>query len=208
MTTTTTTSLPLKVQHQLDMGATITSMDYFNHNGDLKEIYDRFPADMRRHVLSALVYHGNELLRGELTDAEFSENVVWFAVDEECQRKQYSEDQALFEGVKELLRTGQIKNPEFEATLQAEVAEGESSLLMKFISLQGLVSPLDAAISFLAWNHTRALSDLEDEFDVSLDEFRNIPERDFLGISESQMGICNFSVLSDNRLLPMSWTGN
>jgi hypothetical protein len=92
--------------------------------------------------------------------------------------------------------------------LQDEVAQGESSLLMKFIALQDLVSPLDAAISYLAWHHTRGLSDLEYEFDVNLDEFQNIPERDFLGVSESQMGICNFSVLSDTRLLPISWTGN
>ena len=139
-------------------------------------------------------------VQGELTEAEFSQKVVQLAVDEACQRKRHSEDQALFAGVGELLRSGQIKNPELEATLQAEVAQGESSLLMGFISLQDLVSPLDAAISYLAWHHTRALSDLEYEFDVNLDEFQNIPERDFLGVSESQMGICNFSVLSDTRL--------
>jgi hypothetical protein len=124
------------------------------------------------------------------------------------QRKRHSEDKALFAGVEELLRSGQIRNPEIQATLQDEVAQGESSLLMAFISMQGLVSPLDAAISYLAWHHTRGLSDLEYEFDVNLDEFQNIPERDFLGVSESQMGICNFSVLSDTRLLPISWTGN
>jgi hypothetical protein len=147
-------------------------------------------------------------VRGELTDAEFSEHVARYADFKARQLKRYSEDQALFAGVEELLRTGQIKNPEFEAILQDEIAQGESSLLMGFICLQGLVSPLDAAISYLAWHHTRALSDLESEFDVNLDEFRNIPERDFLGVSESQMTICNFSVLSDTRLLPISWTGN
>jgi hypothetical protein len=206
--TTTTNYMPLENQHQLDMGAIITSLEYFKPTGDLKDVYDRFPAEMRTHVKMALFDYREELREGQLTEEEFNKHVARYADIEARQRKRHSEDQALFAGVEELLRSGQIKNPEIQATLQDEIAQGESSLLMAFISMQGLVSPLDAAISYLAWHHTRGLSDLEYEFDVNLDEFQNIPERDFLGVSESQMGICNFSVLSDTRLLPISWTGN
>jgi hypothetical protein len=205
--TTTTNNLPLEDQH-LYVATTDSSTDYFDYDGELKEIYNRFPADMRPHARDALYYHSVDVLSGELTDAAFSQIVTEFADMDARLRDQRDKDDATFQGVEELLRTGQIKNPEIQATLQAEVAQGESSLLMKFISLQGLVSPLDAAISYLAWHHTRGLSDLEYEFDVSLDAFRDHRDSDVFGTSESQMTICNFSVLSDTRLLPISWTGN
>jgi hypothetical protein len=67
---------------------------------------------------------------------------------------------------------------------------------MRFISLQSLDSPLDAAVSFLAWHHAKALFDLEYDFGVNLDGFRDIREKELFGISESEMTICNFSILS------------
>ena len=41
----------------------------------------------------------------------------------------------------------------------------------------------------------KALFDLENEFDVQLNEFRDQREEEFFGTSESQMTILNFSVL-------------
>jgi hypothetical protein len=205
--TTTTNNMPLENQH-LDVAAIDSSTDYFDYDGELKEIYNRFPADMRPHARDALYYHSVDVLSGELTDAAFSQIVTEFADMDARLRDKRDKDDAIFAGIEELLRTGQINFPEIEVTLQAEVAQGKSSLLMKFIALQDLVSPLDAAIGFIAWYYTRGLSDPEYGIGVILDEFQNIPERDFLGVSESQMTICNFSVLSDTRLLPITWTGN
>ena len=163
---------------------------------ELSPVFARYPAEMHQHVEVALVYVGEDLLQGKLTDAEFSERVTWLAKVEADQDQQDSEDRALFAGVKDLLRTGQIKNPQFEALLQAEVAHGESSLLMRFIAVQMLSSPLDAAVSFLAWHHARALFDLEYDFDVNLDGLRDTRCSEAFGTSESHMTLCNFSVLS------------
>jgi hypothetical protein len=205
--TTTTNNMPLEDQH-LDVAATDSSTDYFDYDGELKEIYNRFPADMRPHARDALYYHSVDVLSGELTDAAFSQIVTEFADMDARLRDQRDKDDAIFAGIEELIRTGQIKNPRFEALLHAEVTRGENSLLMRFISLQSLDSPLDAAVSFLAWHHSKALFDLESEFGVSLDAFRDHCDSDVFGTSESQMTICNFSVLSDTRLLPITWTGN
>jgi hypothetical protein len=193
--TTTTNYIPLENQH-LDVAATDSSTDYFDYDGELKEIYNRFPADMRPHARDALYYHSVDVLSGELTDAAFSQIVTEFADMDARLRDQRDKDDATFQGVEEVLRTGQIKNPRFEALLHAEVTRGENSLLMRFISLQSLDSPLDAAVSFLAWHHARALFDLEYDFGVNLDGFRDIREKELFGISESEMTICNFSILS------------
>jgi hypothetical protein len=76
--TTTTNNMPLEDQH-LDVAATDSSTDYFDYDGELKEIYNRFPADMRPHARDALYYHSVDVLSGELTDAAFSQIVTEFA---------------------------------------------------------------------------------------------------------------------------------
>ena len=63
---------------------------------------------------------------------------------------------------------------------------------------QSLKSPLDAAVSFLAWNHTRALFDLEEAHGVQLDRFRNLREPDYFGTSESQLTLLSFSTSPSN----------
>lgn len=196
--TTTTSNLPLESEAANDVALTGSTKDASTATpSEYAHIYNRFPADMHPHVKAALQYHAVEVLEGELTDAEFSQIVAEFADMESDQRKQDSEDRALFEGVAELLRTGQIKSAQSTALLSDELAQGEDSLLMRFITLQSLASPLDAAVSFLAWHHTKALFDLESEFGVNLDGFRDHRDSDNFGTSESEMTLCNFSVFSN-----------
>ena len=163
---------------------------------ELSPVFARYPAEMHQHVEVALVYVGEDLLQGKLTDAEFSERVTWLAKMEADQDQKDSEDRALFAGVKDLLRTGQIQNAQSAALLSDELAQGQSSLLMRFIAFQDLSSPLDAAVSFLAWHHTKALFDLESDFGVNLDRFRDNRCREGFSPSESQLTLFNFSVLS------------
>jgi len=54
---------------------------------------------------------------------------------------------------------------------------------------------LDAAVSFLAWHHAKALSDLGQVYGVDVYKIRAIDEPDFFGTSESQMGIFQFSLM-------------
>lgn len=195
--TTTTNNLPLEKEAATGMALAGSAKDASTTtSSEDAHIYNRFPAHMHQYVEVALVYAGEDLLQSKLTDAEFSEHVTWFADLDADQQKQDSEDRALFAGVGDLLRTGQIQNAQSAALLSGELAQGQSSLLMRFISLQDLASPLDAAVSFLAWNHARALFDLEYEFGINLDGLRDLRISEFFGTSESQMTLCNFSVLS------------
>ena len=82
------------------------------------------------------------------------------------------------------------------AELEGELERGEESLLARFIEAQPVKNSLDAALSFFAWKHTKALVEMEAEFHVCLDGFREAKDPNFFCTSESNMSLINFSLMS------------
>ena len=169
----------------------IASKDAFEQS-----VYAQFPASLHEHVEHDLFYHGVELERGEMTIQQFMQGVMSTACEWDGQAAQLEADNAMFEGVKALIDEGKFKDPSFVAELTHEIALGEDSLLARFISLQPVKNSLDAALSFLAWKHMKALVELEEAFDVNLDHFRDAKEPEFFCTSESNMSLINFSIMS------------
>lgn len=159
-------------------------------------VYARFPEEMRDYVKEALFYHCVDLQSGDMSFREFAHAVSSCAIIQKELQAQALKDEAMFEGVRQLVLEGKIDNSEIVDELTAELRQGTDSLLAKFISMQTLTSPLDAAISYLAWKRTKALFDLEDAFQVNLDQFRNLREAECFTTSEGNMALANFSVLS------------
>jgi hypothetical protein len=109
---------------------------------------------------------------------------------------QLQADKTTFEGVRRLLAEGVFENEQHAAELAHEIEQGKCSLLASFIWAQPLRDPFDAAVSFLAWKHTKALVELEAGFDINVDKFRDAKEPEFFCTSESNMSLINFSVMS------------
>ena len=161
-----------------------------------KSVYVHFPKSSHEFVKTALYYHGYELETGEITMQEFESHVSGFAVMQSELEKQRIDALNLFEGIRKLVADGEIKSTRFVKELSEELSLGTDSMLAWFIISQPLKSPMDAAVSFLAWNHTRALFELEEECDVSLDDFRDQRDHGLFGTSESEISMVNFSTLS------------
>ena len=175
-------------------------MTIYNHEFDATEfeadIYTRFPEYMHDYVELALFYHGAELQSAEITLREFAQEVSRFAVMEKEAAAKALQGEIMFEGVRQLVLEGKINDTQIVEELTEELRQGTGSLLARFISLQPVISPLDAVISFLAWKRARALVDLENLFDVNLDIFRDTRESECFCTSEGNMALANFSVLS------------
>jgi len=162
-----------------------------------QSVYAQFPACLHEHVEHELFYNGVELEEGKLTMEEFTSGVVRIARYHEKWQAQLEQDKLIFWGIQELLDQGTFKDASQIATLTHEIERGEESLLARFICFQPVKNSLDAALSFLAWQHMKALVELEKEFDVCLDHMREAKEPEFYGTSESLMTIINFSVMSE-----------
>jgi|GEM_PF-425562 len=165
---------------------------------DTADVYAQFEPSKHKHVEVALFYEGKDLLEGKITLSEFTKSVEANEDAEREMRDLAENTDAIFAGVSELLNRGDIKSDRFQSELREQIGQGRESLLHKFIMCQSLKSPLDAAVSFLAWNHTRALFDLEEAHGVQLDRFRNLREPDYFGTSESQLTLLSFSTSPSN----------
>jgi hypothetical protein len=161
-----------------------------------QSVYAKFPACLHEHVEHELFYNGVELEEGELTIEDFTKGVLSIASSHEQWQAQLEQDKAIFAGVKKLVDEGVLKDASIVAELQRELQQGEESLLARFIEAQPVKDSLDAALSFFAWKHMKALVEMEEEFNVCLDGFREAKEPEFFCTSESNMSLINFSVMS------------
>jgi hypothetical protein len=159
-------------------------------------VFAQFPEHLHEHVEHELLYHFEELEQGRMTLQEFAESVRASAVIREDELAKNVANKAIFEGVQTLIEQGVFKDASFVSQLTHEIELGDDSMLARFISLQPVQNSLDAALSFLAWKHMKALVELEEAFDVSLDHFRSAKEPEYFCTSESNMALLNFSVMS------------
>ena len=176
-------------------------MNISTHDFDSTEfeanVYARFPEDMHDYVEEALFYNGAELQSGEMTFREFAHSVSCHAVMRKQEEARVLQADIMFEGVRQLVLEGKIDDPEIVEELTEELQQGADGLLARFIYMQTLTSPLDAAVSYLAWKRARALIKLEDTFGVNLDMFRDTREPEFFCTSEGNMALVSFSVMSE-----------
>ena len=161
-----------------------------------QSVYAQFPACLHEHVEHELFYKGVELEEGEITIEEFTKGVLSIASSHEQWQAQLEQDKVIFAGIKSLIDEGTFKNGSMVAELEEELGQGEESLLAQFIEAQPVKNSLDAALSFFAWKHMKALVEMEEEFNVCLDGFREAKEPEFFCTSESNMSLINFSVMS------------
>lgn len=173
-----------------------TKVNITTQNAFEQSVYAQFPTCLHEHVEHELFYNSVDLEQGEMTQEEFMRGVLATARSHEQWLAQLEEDKAIFEGVKVLVDEGTFKDASQVAELTQELERGDTSLLARFICVQPVKNSLDAALSFLAWKHMKAIVELEEAFDVSMDHLRSAKEPDFFGTSESNMSLINFSVMS------------
>jgi len=173
-----------------------TNLDITNKTVFEQSVYAEFPTSLHEHVEHDLFYHSEELLEGKMSILEFKADVLKTACWHEESEAQLQADKTTFEGVRRLLAEGVFENEQHAAELAHEIEQGKCSLLASFIWAQPLRDPFDAAVSFLAWKHTKALVELEAAFDINVDKFRDAKEPEFFCTSESNMSLINFSVMS------------
>jgi len=161
-----------------------------------QSVYAQFPACLHEHVEHELFYNGVDLKEGEITIEEFTKGVLSIASSHEQWQAQLEQDKVIFAGIRSLIDDGAFKDASMVAELESELEQGDESLLARFICFQPVKNSLDAALSFLAWQHMQALVELEEEFNICLDHMREAKEPEFYGTSESTMTIINFSVMS------------
>ena len=161
-----------------------------------QSVYAKFPAYLHEHVEHELFYNGVELEEGELTIEEFTKGVLNMASYHEKWQAELEQNKVIFAGIKNLIDEGAFKDGSMVAELEEELGQGEESLLAQFIEAQPVKNSLDAALSFFAWKHMKALVEMEEEFNVCLDGFREAKEPEFFCTSESNMSLINFSVMS------------
>ena len=161
-----------------------------------QSVYAQFPACLHEHVEHELFYNGVELEEGELTIEEFTKGVLNMASYHEKWQAELEENKVIFSGIKDLIDDGAFKDASMVAELESELEQGDESLLARFIDAQPVKNSLDAALSFFAWKHMKALVEMEEEFNVCLDGFREAKEPEFFCTSESNMSLLNFSVMS------------
>ena len=161
-----------------------------------QSVYAQFPACLHEHVEHELFYNGVDLKEGEITIEEFTKGVLSIASSHEQWQAQLEQDKVIFAGIKSLIDDGAFKDASMAAELEGELERGEESLLAQFINAQPVKNSLDAALSFFARKHMKALVEMEEEFNVCLDGFREAKEPEFFCTSESNMSLINFSLMS------------
>jgi len=175
----------------------MTTVQSISTNNTFEQsVYAQFPACLHEHVEHELFYNGVELEEGELTIEEFTTGVLNMASYHEKWQAELEENKVIFAGIKSLIDEGALNDASMVAELESELEQGDESLLARFINAQPVKSSLDAALSFFAWKHMKALVEMEEEFNVCLDGFREAKEPEFFCTSESNMSLINFSVMS------------
>lgn len=159
------------------------------------DVFADFREDMHEFVEEALFYRGEEYANGTFSREALEADIHDIARMYANRITRELEIEATFRALEAMVEHGELKNSPFASELKQEFALGFDSLLYRFISLQNVPAPRNAAISFLAWRHTKALFDLESEFDVNLEFFREQREPEFFCTSEGNMTLLNFSVL-------------
>lgn len=166
-------------------------------NGELiQAVYAAVPQALHQYVEEALLYHGVDLECGNDTMDAFVSHVEAIAQGANAGKAQNERHRELMDGVRQMLAANQIDHEGFMQELHEELEKGEHSQLARFIALQPVTSPLDAAVSFLAWKHARALAELEHVFGIDLSSIRGLQAEELFGTDESTMSMTNFSVMS------------
>lgn len=175
---------------------TIKHIDIATKDAFEQSVYAQFPACLHEYVEHELFYNGVELEEGEITIEEFTKGVLNMASYHEKWQAELEQNKVIFAGIKTLIDEGAFKDGSMVAELEEELGQGEESLLAQFIEAQPVKNSLDAALSFFAWKHMKALVEMEEEFNVCLDGFREAKEPEFFCTSESNMSLINFSLMS------------
>lgn len=175
---------------------TIEQIDIAKKDAFEQSVYSKFPACLHEYVEHELFYNGVELEEGEITIEEFTKGVLNMASYHEKWQAELEQNKVIFAGIKTLIDEGAFKDGSMVAELEEELGQGEESLLAQFIEAQPVKNSLDAALSFFAWKHMKALVEMEEEFNVCLDGFREAKEPELFCTSESNMSLINFSLMS------------
>ena len=169
----------------------ITTKDAFEQS-----VYAQFPTFLHEHVEHELFYNRIDLEQGTLTMHEFEAGVRDIARWWDGESAKQANDKAIFDGIQALIDQDTFKGTSQVAELTQELERGDTSLLARFICFQPVKNSLDAALSFLAWKHMKAIVELEEAFAVNLEHFRSAKDPYFFCTSESNMSLINFSVMS------------
>ena len=165
-------------------------------NDGISTVYAEFASEQHQAVEEALFYEGERLRSGEMSLEELRGLVRSLDEQHKSEEQHYAAAVRSFQGVKHLVEDSQIKIKWFERELRQQLEHGNENLLFRFILFQRPKNSMDAAVSFLAWNHARALFDLEDDFKLDLNWLRDERLDECFGVSESQITLKNFSVLA------------
>ena len=171
-------------------------IDIATKNTFEQSVYAKFPSCLHEHVEHKLFCNGVEVEEGELTMEEFTKGVLSIANSHEQRQAELEQNKVIFADIKNLIDEGAFKDASMVSELESELEQGEESLLARFIDAQPVKNSFDAALSFFAWKHMKALVEMEEEFGVCLDKFREAKEPEFFCTSESNMSLINFSVMS------------
>lgn len=163
---------------------------------DLFPFTNEVPQELHEFIEAGVFYYGDQFLFGNITLDEFIGHLQDMADHQKQLEKQQLANEAILEGVKELLKQGTFNDTEFFDELEAQFPQGHESLLARFIDAQPVTTPLDAAVSFLAWKHMKAMIELEEKFGANIEVHRSMSETEFYCSSEGNMALINFSVLS------------
>lgn len=158
------------------------------------DLYPFFAPELHSCVEEAFFYEGELLQSGEMSFDQFQDLVEWFKERRDEAAAHFARVDELFDGVRKLVESGYLKRADQIHSLKQQLVQGSGSLLHRFITFQNLKSSEDAALSFLAWSHAKAMADLEDDFGVNLDFLRGARSPDDFGTSESGMTLRNFSI--------------
>ena len=169
----------------------ITTKDAFEQS-----VYAQFPTCLHEQVEHELFYNRYDLEQGTLTMQAFETGVRDIARKWDGELAEQAKDKVILDGIQALIEQGTFKDTSQVADLTYELKLGEESLLARFIRFQPVKNSLDAAVSFLAWKHMKAIVELEETFNVNLDYVRSVKDCDLYGTSESAMTLINFSVMS------------
>jgi hypothetical protein len=160
-----------------------------------QSVYAQFPVSQHSHVEHELFYSRVDLEEGAITMQEFKESVLKHALWMEQAADEEEANKAIFEGVMDLIKQGRFSKS-FVDDLLHEIEQGERSMLARLISFQPVKNSLDAAVSFLAWKHMKAVVELENTFDVDLESLRSEKDPSLFLASESILSMRNFSVIA------------
>ena len=130
----------------------ITTKDAFEQS-----VYAQFPTCLHEQVEHELFYNRYDLEQGTLTMQAFETGVRDIAREWDGELAEQAKDKVILDGIQALIEQGTFKDASQVADLTYELKLGEESLLARFIRFQPVKNSLDAAVSFLAWKHMKAI---------------------------------------------------